>query len=43
MTVVSDTLAGIYRQIIPELEAVWRYGIAQTACTDMSMYCQTAR
>ena len=42
MTTVSDALTVIFRQINPEMDAVWRYGIAQTACLDVSRSCQTA-
>jgi hypothetical protein len=40
---VSDSLPGRFRQANQELDAVWRYGIAQTACLDVSKPCQTAR
>jgi len=43
VTTVSDALTAIFRQINRVLDAVWRYGIAQTACVDVSRPCQTAR
>ncbi|MDR5673926.1 SIR2 family protein [Halalkaliarchaeum sp. AArc-GB] len=42
VTTVSNALTVIFRQINPEIDAVWRYGIAQTACLDVSRSCQTA-
>ena len=42
VTTVLDALTVIFRQINPEMDAVWRYGIAQTACLDVSRSCQTA-
>ncbi|EMA69219.1 AMP-binding protein [Halorubrum kocurii] len=42
VTTVWDALTVIFRQINPEMDAVWRYGIAQTACLDVSRSCQTA-
>ncbi len=39
MTTVSDALTIIFRQINREMDAVWRYGIAQTAarmCRDLA-------
>jgi hypothetical protein len=39
---VSDALTGIFRQIYPAIDAVWRYSIAQTVCLDLSRFCQTA-
>jgi hypothetical protein len=43
LTAVSDALTVIIRQINREMDAVWRYGIAQTASMDVSKPCQTAR
>ena len=43
VTEVSDAVTAFFRQINRELGAVWRYGIAQTACLDVSRPCQTAR
>ena len=43
VTAISDALTEGFRQANRELDAVWRYGIAQTACLDVSKPCQTAR
>ena len=43
LTGVSDALTGRFRQANRELDAVWRYGIAQTASGDVSKSCQTTR
>jgi hypothetical protein len=43
VTAISDALTEGFRQANRELDAVWRYGIAQTACLDVSRPCQTAR
>ncbi len=43
LTATSDALTGRFRHIHPEMDAVWRYGIAQTASADVSRPCQTAR
>ena len=43
VTTVSNALTVIFRQINAEVDAVWRYGIAQTAGVDVSRPCQTAR
>ena len=43
VTAISDALTERFRQANRELDAVWRYGIAQTACLDVSRPCQTAR
>ncbi len=43
MTTVSEALAAIFRQINREMDAVWQYGIAQTARVDVSKSCETAR
>jgi hypothetical protein len=40
---VSERLSVIFRQTNRDLDAVWRYGIAQTACLDVSKASQTAR
>ena len=39
VTAVSDAVTAFFRQINRELDAVWRYGIAQTACSDVSRPC----
>jgi len=43
VTAVSDAITAFFRQINPELDAVWRCGIAQTAGVDVLKPCQTAR
>jgi len=43
LTGASDALTGRFRHSHREMDAVWRYGIAQTACLDVSKARQTAR
>ncbi len=43
LTATSDVLTGRFRQINREMDAVWRYGIAQTTSANVSRPCQTAR
>ncbi len=43
VTTVSDAVTAFFRQINRELDAVWRYGITQTASVDVSKTCQKAR
>jgi len=42
LTTVSDALTVRFRQINREMDAVWRYGIAQTASVDVSRSCQNS-
>ena len=43
LTAASNDVIGGFRQANREMDAVWRYGTAQTASVDVSKPCQTAR